>query len=253
MRFASLGSGSRGNGTVISADDTHLLLDCGFGYQETVKRLARLGLDPDMLSAVVVTHEHSDHWGGVESLASRHGIPVYATRGTWIEVAGHRLSQTHEVRGAFEVGSLSVTPVTVPHDAREPIQCVFEASGKRLGVLSDLGSVSAHVLSAFAELDALSVEFNHDWTLLHEGPYPSFLKKRVGGDFGHLNNEQARDLVAAVASERLQTVVACHVSETNNEVSRVEAALEQALAGHNAERRVASQSEGMEWITVGSK
>lgn len=253
MRFASLGSGSRGNGTVVSEGDTHILLDCGFGYQDAVKRLARLGLEPSALSAVVVTHEHSDHWAGVVNLASRHDLPVYASRGTWIEVGHARLNHTHVVRGVFHVGEIRVQPVTVPHDAREPIQCVFESKRSRLGVLSDLGSVSPHVLQAYAELDALSVEFNHDWALLQEGPYPAFLKKRVGGDYGHLNNEQARDFVAAVAGERLKTVVACHVSETNNEVRHVEAALEQALSGHRAERRVASQAEGMEWIEVGSQ
>jgi len=252
VRFASLGSGSRGNGTVVQHQDTHVLIDCGFGYQDSVARLKRLGLTPDMLDAVVVTHEHSDHWSGVQALASRHSIPVYASRGTWIEVGGDRIAEAIEVRGAFQVKELAIQPVTVPHDAREPIQCVFQAAGQRLGILSDLGSVSAHVLEAFRELDALSVEFNHDPELLQAGPYPAFLKRRVGGDYGHLNNAQAEALVAAVCGSRLHTVVACHISETNNEVRLVEAALNNALKSSKAERWVASQADGMDWITVGS-
>lgn len=252
MRFASLGSGSRGNGTVVQHRETHVLMDCGFGYQDSLSRLKRLGLEPEMLDAIVVTHEHSDHWSGVQALASRHGIPVYASRGTWIEVGAHRIADAREVRGEFRIKDLQISPVTVPHDAREPIQCVFSADAERLGILSDLGSVSAQVLDAFRELDALSVEFNHDWDLLHEGPYPAFLKRRVGGDFGHLNNAQAQALIEQIADSRLHTVVACHISETNNEVRLVEAALEAALKGSQAERLVASQANGMDWVTVGS-
>ena len=252
MRFASLGSGSRGNGTLVTHADTQVLVDCGFGYQDSLNRLKRLGVDPDAIDAIVVTHEHSDHWSGVQGLASRHQIPVYASRGTWIEVGEHRIPDTIEVRGAFQVKALQINPVTVPHDAREPFQCVFQADGQRLGILSDLGSVSPHVLKAFRELDVLSVEFNHDWNLLQQGPYPAFLKRRVGGDFGHLNNAQAQALVERVADARLHTVVACHVSDTNNEVPLVEAALDAALKGSKAERWVASQTEGMDWITVGS-
>lgn len=253
MRFASLGSGSRGNGTVISHHDTHVLLDCGFGYRDAVTRLARLGLEPDALAAIVVTHEHSDHWGGVAALASKHDLPVYASRGTWIEVRGHNLSHAVEMRGAFQVGDISVQPVTVPHDAREPVQCVFESDGQRLGVLSDLGSVSQAVVAAFKELDALSVEFNHDHEMLWAGPYPEFLKTRVGSDYGHLNNAQAAQLVQAVQDPRLHTVVACHVSETNNTPELVRDALDQALNGSTIERIVASQADGLDWMNVGQQ
>lgn len=253
MRFASLGSGSRGNGTVISHRDTHVLLDCGFGYRDAVTRLARLGLAPEALSAIVVTHEHGDHWGGVAALAGKHDLPVYASRGTWIEVRGHGLSHVVEMRGAFQVGEISVQPVTVPHDAREPLQCVFESDGQRLGVLSDLGSVSQAVVRAFRELDALSVEFNHDREMLMAGPYPEFLKTRVGGDYGHLNNAQAAHLVKTVRDTRLHTVVACHVSETNNSPEYVRDALDQALNGSTIERIVASQADGLDWINVGQQ
>jgi phosphoribosyl 1,2-cyclic phosphodiesterase len=238
---------------VISHRDTHVLLDCGFGYRDAVTRLARLGLTPDALAAIVVTHEHSDHWGGVAALAGQHDLPVYASRGTWIEVRGHTLTHTVEMRGDFQVGEILVRPVTVPHDAREPVQCVFESDGQRLGVLSDLGSVSQAVVAAFRELDALSVEFNHDLDMLWAGPYPEFLKTRVGGDYGHLNNVQAAQLVQTVRDARLHTVVACHVSETNNTPECVGEALERALNGSTIERIVASQADGLDWMHVGQQ
>lgn len=251
MRFASLGSGSRGNGTVVSHRDTHLLVDCGFGYRDAVSRLARIGLSPDALSGVIVTHEHSDHWAGVAALAGKHGLPVYASRGTWIEVTGHGIEDAREIRGEFAVGDMQVTPVTVPHDAREPVQCVFEAANQRLGVLSDLGSVSSAVMHAFSKLDVLSVEFNHDRDLLMAGPYPPFLKTRVGGDYGHLSNEQAAELVRHACDGRLHTVVACHVSETNNTPEAVKGALDGALDGSAIERIIATQAQGLDWIEVG--
>lgn len=253
MRFGSIGSGSRGNGTLVAHEDTYLLVDCGFGYQDTVKRLDRMGVTPEMLSAILVTHEHSDHWSGVSTLAKRHRLPVYASRGTWIEVGRDPSLVAREINGCWSVGSIDIAPVVVPHDARQPVQFVFDSGRERLGVLSDLGSVSRAVLDALVELDALSVEFNHDLERLWAGAYPAFLKARVAGDYGHLNNDQAEALVAAVKSERLSTVVACHLSEQNNEVSQVAHQLDRALGSHRAERWVASQSEGTDWMEVKSR
>ena len=252
MRFASLGSGSRGNGSVVASQSTTLLVDCGFSYKEAVLRLKRLGLEPDDLTAIVVTHEHSDHVGGVEALANKHSIPVYASRGTWIEVGEESFSNSIYINDLFSIGDIEVSPITVPHDAREPLQFVFSCNGLRLGILSDLGSVSQRVIEGFQDLDAISVEFNHDVELLHQGPYPAFLKTRVGGDFGHLNNGQAAELLKRIASDRLKTVVACHISETNNDTSRVEQALDGALENQNIRRLIASQSDGFHWIEIGT-
>ena len=228
-----------------------VLVDCGFSYKEAIARLKRLKVDPDSLSGILVTHEHSDHAIGIEGLANRHNIPVYASRGTWIEIGHDLCKDSRVINGVFSIGDIEVRPVPVPHDAREPLQFVFTYKGRRLGILSDLGSISGRVLQGFQELDALSVEFNHDRELLQSGPYPGFLKSRVGGDFGHLNNDQAASLVAEIVTDRLKTVVACHISETNNEIVRVEQALERALEGRNIDRLVASQSDGFNWISVG--
>ncbi len=251
MRFASLGSGSRGNGSIVASDSTTILIDCGFTYKDTLKRLERFGVEVDSLSGIVVTHEHSDHIGGVETLSARHNIPVYASYGTWIELGEISIKNAIVINGPFSIFDIKITPITVPHDARQPLQFVFTADSKRLGILSDLGTVSARVLQEFRELDAISIEFNHDWEMLHSGPYPLFLKERIGGDFGHLNNEQASRLLKEISGSRLRTVVACHISEKNNEIHRVEDAIDRALNGKNVERFLATQSTGFDWINLG--
>tara|TARA_B100001093_G_scaffold343435_1_gene328166 strand:+ start:162 stop:923 length:762 start_codon:yes stop_codon:yes gene_type:complete len=250
VRFASLGSGSKGNCSVIATDSTFVLLDCGFSYKDVMARMKRLGIEPDALAAIIVSHEHSDHVSGVEALSTRHAIPVYASRGTWIEIDAGKYEFTNYIDGLFTVGDLNITPITVPHDAREPLQFVFSCSEERLGILSDLGSLSDRILHAFIELDAISIEFNHDISLLQQGPYPSYLKARISGDFGHLNNEQATKLIELIASDRLNTVVACHISEINNKVTLVEKALESVLKDREIEYLVASQSDGFNWISV---
>ena len=252
MRFASLGSGSRGNGSIVASKTTVVLVDCGFSYKEALIRLKRLGLDPEELDGIVVTHEHSDHFSGVEALAARHSIPVYASRGTWIEVGAYRFNKAIYINDLFSIGDIDISPVTVPHDAREPLQFVFSCNGIRLGILSDLGSISQRVIEGYRDLDAISVEFNHDVELLHQGPYPAFLKTRVGGDLGHLNNGQAAELLQLISSDRLKTVVACHISETNNDTSRVKQALDTALNNQNIRRLIASQSDGFHWIEIGT-
>ena len=250
MRFASIGSGSRGNGSVVASESTIILIDCGFSYKETVIRLKRLGLEPNSLSGIVVTHEHTDHISGVDVLSTKHSIPVYASRGTWIEFGKITTKYVNQIKGPFSINDINVSPITVPHDAREPLQFVFTADEKRLGILSDLGSISARVLKGFQELDAISIEFNHDWKILQAGPYPSFLKERISGDFGHLNNDQASELLRQILSVRLRSVVACHISEKNNEIRLVEKGLNWALNGHRIERVTATQSTGFDWINL---
>ena len=197
LRFASLGSGSKGNATVVAAGDTVVLIDCGFSLRETRRRLALLGLQPEQLTAILVTHEHSDHSAGVSRLARQCNIPVYLTQGTW---NSGRLEGCPEVvcfncEHRFQIGHLEVEAVAVPHDAREPCQFRLHHAGLSVGVLTDLGSATSHVVERFRGCDALVLEFNHDLEMLHSGGYPAALKRRVAGDWGHLNNQQAAALL----------------------------------------------------------
>lgn len=251
MRFASLGSGSRGNATLVEAGATCLLIDCGFSAREATRRLRRLGLDATALAAILVTHEHGDHIAGVGQLARRFGIPVYATPGT-IE-AGARLLGTlpsvtrisaHE---PFTIGDLEVSPMVVPHDAREPCQFVLGDGARRLGVLTDAGSITRHVVERLAGCDGLVLEFNHDAQLLSASAYPPALRARIASDLGHLSNGQAAELLALLDTSRLRQLVPAHLSEANNTPALALAAAARALGCAAAELSAMDQASGLDW------
>lgn len=252
MRFCSLGSGSRGNGTLVVADDTCVLVDCGFSVRELRRRLGEVGVGIEHLTAILVTHEHADHAQGVARAARASGARVYASAGTWrgMKVDAGDVDQVIAAEVPFSIGRLEVTPVTVPHDAREPVQFCFHSERLRLGILTDLGHPTAHVVERFEGCDGLLLEFNHDPDMLRGGRYPESLKRRVGGDFGHLANAQSETLLKALTPERLQVVVAGHLSEQNNTRDLAASALERALEGHAARRVLARQDVVSEWFAV---
>jgi len=253
LSFASLGSGSKGNATLVSDGETHLLVDCGFTLREAERRLARLGLHPRQLDAVLVTHEHGDHVRGIGPLARRYGLPVHLTPGTWLSGRFGELPRRHWItpQARFSVKGLTIDPVTVPHDAREPVQFCIAACVRRLGLLTDLGHPSAHVIEAFAGCDALVLECNHDPTMLAEGPYPASLKRRVGGNWGHLANGQAAWLLQRLGLDRLQRIVCSHLSDQNNRPELALEALLPLLEGDESRLRVAAQDEGLAWQILG--
>ncbi len=251
FRFASLGSGSRGNATLVNWGEGNLLIDCGFSAREAEQRLARFGLAASDLDAILVTHEHADHIKGVAPLARRHGVPVYMTPGTYHSRPLGNLPKLHliESYGEFHLGDLSVQPVAVPHDAREPAQFVFEYRGRRLGILTDLGSITPQVEASFQELDAMVLETNHDSTMLAYGPYPAALKQRVGGLWGHLSNQQAAGFLQRLNCARLQHLVLAHISLQNNSLAVAQAALAPVTT---AVKQVtyACQDQGFDWLSV---
>lgn len=251
MRFASLGSGSEGNALVVEAGRSRVLLDCGFSATETVRRLARLDLEPAAIDAILVTHEHADHVGGVARFSRKFGIPVYLTYGTYAAtVAGTGdLSDVTIIDShtPFAVGDVEIFPYPVPHDAREPAQFVFGDGALRLGVLTDAGSSTPHIEATLSGLDALVIECNHDRDLLLGGSYPEHLKRRIAGRYGHLDNGQAAQIVAAIDRQSLQHVVAAHLSQRNNRPELACAALAGALGCAPEWIGVASQDDGFGW------
>ncbi|MFO0522859.1 MAG: MBL fold metallo-hydrolase [bacterium] len=253
MRFCSLGSGSTGNAWLVESGKTRVLIDCGIGPDRLTARLVQAGVDPARIDAILVTHEHDDHVGGAAGFARRHSIPVHCTYGT-LQGAGSALSGIAGLReiepsGRFAIGDFEVLPVAVPHDAREPVQFVLGDGVRRIGVITDLGSIPPHVVASFSGLDALVLEANHDAAMLQQGPYPKFLKDRVGGRYGHLSNEVAARLLAAVASERLQHVVAAHLSLKNNTAALARRAFAGTLGC--AEDWIAIATEdGLDWREV---
>ncbi len=252
MRFASLGSGSKGNSTVVESDTACVMVDCGFGLRNACTRLERIGKSPEDLTAIIVTHEHSDHWKGIGALSAKYNIPVYLSAGSLKAKqiqSGEALFNSIDSHKDFYVGDICIKPVPVPHDAREPIQYILSNGKVQLGILTDLGHYTPHVVSSYSKCDALLLECNYDDDMLLDGPYPRFLKDRVSGMFGHLSNRQAADLLLALDLSRLKTLVIGHISAKNNDVSLIKAAIE-PLCGEDIVLSFADQESGSPWMEI---
>jgi phosphoribosyl 1,2-cyclic phosphodiesterase len=220
VKIWSLGSGSRGNGLVLLSGERALLVDCGFGPRALVTRLKAIGIAPEQIEGLVLTHEHQDHAQGAERAQHKFRWPVYASAGT--------LAQLPEIAARWRRPVLPGEPITagdfvlegvaIPHDAASPLAYAVTAtaSGARVGIAHDLGAVPAALPPLFARCDALLIEANHDAEMLRTGPYAPSLKARIRGGRGHIDNSQAGALIAALAHPHLQLVALLHLSETNN-------------------------------------
>jgi len=233
LRLAVLASGSAGNSIFIEAAGTRLLIDAGLGVAETSRRLARIAGRPKLSSidAVLLTHEHSDHALGAAQLADA-GLPVHATPGT-AAAAGVQGCEIRPSSG-FSVGSARIHAVPTPHDAADPVGFVVEAEGMRAGILTDLGEVTAPIREAYEGCDVLVLEANHDERLLHGGPYPPFLKRRIGSRRGHLSNGQAAQLLRTL-SPTPRCVLLAHLSLVNNRPHLARAACGAAVGRRRVE------------------
>ncbi|MBK6612930.1 MBL fold metallo-hydrolase [Ottowia sp.] len=254
LRLRSLASGSAGNATLVEATDgtqrTRVLIDCGLGWRQLAASLAGAGLSVDELDAIFITHEHGDHVGCAPLVAARHGVPLWASAGTRqaLRQAGCELPIALTADGeTVAIGALQIRPFTVPHDAREPLQLTCTDGDRTLGVLTDLGHVTPHVLGRLAGCHALMLESNHDPDMLARSRYPDFLKRRVGGPHGHLSNAQAARALRALRHDRLGTVVAAHLSERNNLPQLVRDAFADALGCASGDVLVTSR-HGLDWL-----
>ncbi len=257
LRFCSLGSGSSGNATLVEARSgttaSRVLVDCGFTQRELKARLARADLAPDDIDAVFVTHEHGDHIGCAVGWARRHQIPLWMSRGTWRAVGepdlGDLLHFARDGEG-IAVGDLLLAPYTVPHDAQEPLQLCFSDGGLRLGVLTDAGSITDHLLEQLQRCDALLLECNHDRAMLAGSRYPPSLRSRIGGRYGHLSNDTAAQILASCLHGGLRHVVAAHLSRENNRPELALAALASASGANACELLAAGPQWGFDWIEM---
>jgi phosphoribosyl 1,2-cyclic phosphodiesterase len=255
LRFKSLGSGSTGNATLVEATGLRprrLLVDCGLGIRQLSVRLAQAGLADGDIDAIFITHEHSDHVGCARQFAQRHNVPVWMSRGTHegtgLADFGGLLNIARDGE-AIDLGELQLMPFTVPHDAREPLQLTCTDGAARLGVLTDLGHATAHLLAHLARCDALLLECNHDSELLARSTYPPFLKRRVGGMYGHLSNAAAGEIARSVAHGGLKQLVAAHLSQQNNRPDLALQAMQDAL-GSATDIMVADAGAGTRWLDV---
>lgn len=252
LSFASLGSGSKGNSTLIECGSTRILIDCGFTLTETEYRLQRLGCSANSISAILVTHEHGDHASGVGRLSRRYQIPVYLTVGTFKAVSDKSFAQTQfiNLKQLFVIGDLEITPFSVPHDAREPSQFVVSDGASRLGVLTDTGSYTDAMLEQLQGLHGLMLECNYETEMLASGPYPYKLKERVAGRYGHLSNQQATELLKQLAVDKLQYLIGMHLSDVNNLPIHAHTALCKGVGGVTDGVKIATQQEGLGWHTL---
>ena len=252
LRFASLGSGSRGNAVLVESGSTLLMVDCGLTLKAAEARLRGLGRHPRDVDALLVTHEHSDHIQGVARFARRHGTSVWMTPGTASSGAARKLAHinTFSCHRRLEIGSIDVQPFPVPHDAREPAQFAFQAGGRKLGILTDTGHITSHIKERLTRCDAIALECNHDLDTLWRGSYPEHLKSRVASSLGHLNNGQSAALLDAVGHPGLQWVVALHLSEKNNTPDLVHRSLAERLHHPKQSLHVATQDDPSDWIAI---
>lgn len=249
MRFASLGSGSKGNATVIDSGKSRVLIDCGFNRKHARIRLQELSLDLTDIDAILVSHEHSDHAKGVVHVCESISKPFYSTYGTaralgWLDHSLWRCIDSHDT---FQIQDLNVKTVVVPHDSQEPVQFVVSNEQFKVGVLSDLGSLTPYVIEAYQQCHGLLLEANHDLQLLQQGAYPPSLKRRVAGDYGHLNNQQSVALLSKLLWPGIQHVLASHVSDKNNRLDIVQKEFAQVLDCDWQEVDVAIQGESTGW------
>lgn len=255
--MTSLGSGSKGNSLLVSAKDglteTTVMFDCGFGIRETLRRLERTGCSPAGLSALVVTHEHSDHAGGVMAFARRYRIPVWMSYGTFLSL-GKDFSEI-DVRfcrdgDCFAVGDLQISAFTVSHDAKEPLQFHMTDGTVKLGVLTDTGQITPHIVNALSGCNALMIECNYDDRMLEKSSYPFYLKKRISSIYGHLSNNCAGEFLARMDHSRLKKVIGAHLSQNNNLPDLARQAIEKVIDAEKTEVVVAGQDEGFGWMKI---
>jgi phosphoribosyl 1,2-cyclic phosphodiesterase len=240
VRICVLGSGSRGNSTLIATERTRLLVDAGFSRKETYRRLASIGERADGFDAIVISHEHSDHINGLQSLALDLRVPIYISDTTRDVIRWDpRVNAFEEIAAGkrLSIGDIEVTPFAIPHDAADPVAFTFEMQGIKLGVVTDLGYIPEVVKQRVQGCHCLVFESNHDLEMLKVGPYPWYVKQRVMGRHGHLSNAATAEFLGGEFDGAAQVLVLAHLSENNNhpEIARMTA--EEALTVRNGRGR----------------
>jgi phosphoribosyl 1,2-cyclic phosphodiesterase len=247
VRIQPLGSGSRGNATLIEFGDVRVLVDAGVAARPLAERLRAVGVEPSSLSAILLSHEHHDHACGAARFSLKERVPVCSTPETLeaLDLSPAHVAEWRPIAPGrrFDLGSVQVDVFEIPHDAARPVAFVLEGEGVRVGIATDLGHATTVVVERLRGCHALVLEANHDDAMLQNGPYPWHLKQRVGGRMGHLSNEEAARVVERVADDSCRGVVLAHLSERNNTPALARDAVARALdrAGHRrVEMRIAA-------------
>lgn len=223
MRLLSIASGSSGNCYYVGSDNTHLLVDAGISCKRVENALSDQGIKADELAGVLVTHEHIDHIKGIEVLARKHSVPIYATSGT---LAGIKNKATKGIdEGLFhvihpderlEIGDITVDPTSIPHDAADPVCFSLYSGDKKISIATDMGNYNDYIVDKLSGSDVMVIEANHDIRMLEAGPYPYYLKRRILGDRGHLSNERSGQLIKSLLNAHIKGILLGHLSRENN-------------------------------------
>jgi len=230
-----------------------VLVDCGFGLKQLELKLFVAGLQPGDIHAIFITHEHGDHIGCALTFAKRFKTPVWMSRGTEMAIGSSDWSgllNTARDGQSIDLPHMQLVPFTVPHDAREPLQLTCSNGNSKLGILTDLGHSTPHVMEKLQHCDALLIECNHDPDLLLQSTYPEFLKRRVAGQHGHLSNQAAADIVKSVQHPGLRTLVAAHLSVQNNRPDLAMHALASPMGWSDNAVTVADARDGTAWLAL---
>lgn len=258
MRLCSIASGSSGNCIYVGSQATHLLIDAGISCKRIEEGLKNLELTGRDLDGILITHEHSDHIGGLGVLAKKFDVPIYATKGT-IE-AMKKYSGTSKIDSEryieitedkrFTLKDLTVNPMRISHDAAQPVGYRVGYGNRTVGVCTDLGTYNEYTVECLKGLNSILIEANHDVNMLQVGPYPYYLKQRILGDRGHLSNEKSGRLLGRILHDDLKHIILGHLSKENNipelayEAVRMEITMgDTPYKAEDFDIRVASRSE----------
>jgi len=258
MRMAVLGSGSGGNSTIVQCGSTHVLIDAGLSAKQLVLRMELLGIQPDQLDAILLTHEHSDHARGVDVLLRERDIPVYANALTR-EALSYKMKSTIPWRvfhsgQDFDIGELRIQAFKIPHDAAEPVGFVLQGAETKLSMLSDVGHVTHVIREQLTGSHAIYVEANYDEHLLEiDTKRPWATKQRIASRHGHLSNNQTATLLGEVACKKLSHVVLSHLSSDCNSPEIATNTIVESLTSkrlHQVQVQCAEQQKPTAWITL---
>lgn len=240
MKFCSLVSSSKGNAVLVSDGKANILIDCGISKRRTAEGLERAGISPCDVDAILVTHEHSDHIGGVGVMSRGYDIPVYANMETWdaMERSLGRIDAKNrkcfEMGQQFEVNGVGIAPFAIPHDAARPVGYSLFTNGLKLSVATDMGHVDEQVVASICGSDIVLLEANHDVEMLKNGRYPPMLKRRILGKYGHLSNEMSAQIAVRLLQKGTRAILLGHLSEENNLPDLAYGAVKDALVGAGA-------------------
>lgn len=224
FKMCTIASGSSGNCTYVQAGDVRILIDAGISGKKIEQGLKEIGVSPETIQGIFITHEHNDHIKGVGIYSRRYDTPIYATQKTWITMQEENMLgkikeeniKILEKEKTLMIDDLSIFPYSIYHDATDPVGYTFNYSQKKITLATDLGMVDERILEHLKGANGILLEFNHDVNMLEAGSYPFYLKKRILSDVGHLSNEVAAKVLIDIYHQDLKWVILGHLSKENN-------------------------------------